>query len=284
LIASAFRECAKGLASASSFLFVPADDERRLRKAMASHAHVVIADLEDAVHPERKGEARETLARVLAEDNVRDRLVTVRVNSSATAEGAEDERLVATLPIDGVVIPKASPGMPPIETPIPLIPIVETAHGLRLAYEIARITEVVRLMLGTIDLGAQLGLSPLPHSIELLHARSRLVLDSAAAGIARPIDGVELDVRDERQLRRRAIRSRALGFGAKACVHPAQLGPVNRAFAPTPDEVAWARQVHDGYRAARSDGRGAVLVAGEMIDAPVARRAQAILAEARDGE
>lgn len=281
---ASFQQRAQHLAAANSFLFVGGDSEHRLRKALESPAHVVIADLEDAVHPHRKQVARETLARVLGRQSRRRGLVAVRINQVGTPESGPDQDLIAELAVDGLVLPKASPTMMPLRLSHPLIPIVETAYGLRLAYEVARLAEVVRLMLGTVDLGVELGLGALPQSDELLHARSRLVLDSAAAGVAAPIDGVRLDVRDQTRLRTEAARSKALGFSAKACVHPAQIPTVNQVFAPTSREIAWARKVDDGFRAAHEQGRGVVLVGGEMVDAPIARRARAILAEATRGD
>jgi citrate lyase beta subunit len=109
------------------------------------------------------------------------------------------------------------------------------------------------------------------------------VLASAVAALARPIDGVVADVADEHGLRVEASRARALGFGAKACIHPRQLEIVAAAFRPDETEIAWARRIDAGYRLALAESRGAALVDGEMVDAPVAARARLILEEAGVG-
>ena len=160
---ASFQQRAQHLAAANSFLFVGGDSEHRLRKALESRAHVVIADLEDAVHPHRKQVARETLARVLGRQSRRRGLVAVRINQAGTPESGPDQDLIAELAVDGLVLPKASPTMMPLRLSHPLIPIVRDGLGLRLAYEVARLAEVVRLMLGTVDLGVELGLSHYPN-------------------------------------------------------------------------------------------------------------------------
>jgi citrate lyase beta subunit len=270
------------VAAARTFLFVGGGDRERLAKALASSAAAVIADLEDAVAPERKADARATLTAALAAAGPRPGgAQLVRVNVPDGPFGADDLDALAGLPLDGLVVPKATPARvaAAARLDLPLVPLVETAAGLREAYEIARMDGVVRLMLGTIDLALELVLAPLPDDAQLLHARSRIVLDSAAAGVARPIDGVVPDVRDEDALRAETLRARGFGFGAKACIHPRQLAVVAQALAPTAAEIVWARRVAEAYRDALADGRGSALVDGEMVDAPVARRARLILQE-----
>ena len=104
-----------------------------------------------------------------------------------------------------------------------MIAIVETAQGLRLAYETASSPRVAALLLGAADLGAELGWEPRPDGLELLYARSKVVADSAAAGIRGPFDIVHLDTRDDAGLEAAARFARSLGFRGKACIHPAQV-------------------------------------------------------------
>jgi citrate lyase beta subunit len=270
------------LAASRSFLFAGADRERHVRKAREGPADVVIADLEDAVATAAKGDARRTLRAVLEEGPREQGLQVVRINPPDSAEGQADLAALAGLALDAVVVPKAGPESVALAAAagFPLIPLIETAAGLHFAYDVARLPGVVRLMLGTLDLAAELALSPLPCGDELLYARGRIVADSAAAGAASPIDGVVPDVSDDRRLRAEAARSRALGFGAKACIHPRQVRIVASTFRPTRMEIAWARRVDRAYTQATADGRGATVVDGHMVDAPVVRRAQLILAEA----
>ena len=162
-----------------------------------------------------------------------------------------------------------------------MIAIVETALGLRLAYETASSPRVAALLLGAADLGAELGWEPRPDGLELLYARSKVVADSAAARIRGPFDVVHLDTRDDEGLEAAALFARSLGFRGKACIHPAQVGVVNRVFLPEPDSVVWAERVVEAAERGEREGHGAVALDGEMIDAPVVDRARRILSEAK---
>jgi len=162
-----------------------------------------------------------------------------------------------------------------------VIAIVETAQGLRLAYETASQPRVAALLLGAADLGAELGWEPRPDGLEVLHARSRVVADSAAAGVRAPFDIVHLDIRDDAGLEAAARFARSLGFRGKACIHPAQVDIVNRVFLPEPDSVDWARRVLAAAQEGERAGRGAVALDGEMIDAPIVERARRILSDAK---
>jgi citrate lyase subunit beta/citryl-CoA lyase len=164
-----------------------------------------------------------------------------------------------------------------------VVAIVETAEGLRLAHETASSPRVAALLLGAADLGAELGWEPRPDGLELLYARSKVVADSAAAGIRGPFDVVHLDTRDGAGLEAAARFARSLGFRGKACIHPAQVEIVNRVFLPEADSVEWARRVVDAADAGEREGRGVVALDGEMIDAPVVERARRILSEAKGG-
>jgi citrate lyase subunit beta/citryl-CoA lyase len=193
-----------------------------------------------------------------------------------TAHARADLQAVAELALDGIVVPKAEPQ--PLQTLAPsgppIVALIETAIGLRRAFETATRPRVTRLMLGNVDLAAQLGATPGPAGLELLHARSTLVVDAIAAGILGPIDGPCTAIGDEDALRTETVAAKALGFAAKACIHPGQLETVHDVFAPTDAELTWARRVV----AAAEGGRGAVAVDGQMVDAPVVARARRLLA------
>jgi citrate lyase beta subunit len=164
-----------------------------------------------------------------------------------------------------------------------VIAIVETAQGLRLAHETASSPRVAALMLGAADLGAELGWEPRPDGLELLYARSKIVADSAAARIRAPFDVVHLDTRDDAGLEAAARFARSLGFRGKACIHPAQIAIVNRVFQPEADSVDWAQRVLEAAERGEREGRGAVALDGEMIDAPIVDRARRILSDAKGG-
>jgi citrate lyase beta subunit len=263
--------------STRSLLFAPGSDERVLRKAMASEADAAIADLEDAVSPAMKSTARDTVVRV--------RPPIVRVNAVDTPWFADDALAMKTLRPQAIVLPKASPAAVAEVEPLglPVIAIVETAVGLRLAYEIATQPCVEALMLGAVDLATELGLERLEDEAELLFARAKLVMDSRAAGIRRPVDAVYVDIRDTEGLKRSAVRGRSLGFGAKACVHPAQIPIVNATFGPRTEDLEWARRVVAAYDEGLASGRGVVASDGEMIDLPVVERARSMLGLSQQG-
>jgi citrate lyase subunit beta/citryl-CoA lyase len=263
-----------------SLLFVPAGDERRRARAWSSGADAVILDLEDGVAPEGKDAARAGLAEALAQ-RAPGPLAVVRINAPGTEIGRRDMAALDGLAIDAVIVPKATPeSIVAATVQPPVIALIESATGVLHAEAVARDPRVTRLMFGPVDLGAELGADPGPDGIELLFARSQLVLASAAAGIAGPIDGPSLDIHDLDRLRAETLRARRLGFTAKACIHPGQLDTVLAALAPSDDDVAWAHRVIGAYESGLADGTGVVALDGQMIDVPVARRAQSILQRA----
>ena len=206
----------------------------------------------------------------------------VRINGADTEWFEDDLALVAELELDALILPKSSPeavALLATEGP-PVIAIVETAQGLRRAYETAASPRVAALVIGAVDLGAELGLEPRPDGLEILHARSRVVVDSAAAGIRPPFDIVHLDLADDEGLEAECAFARSLGFRGKVCIHPQQVPIVNRAFAPSEREVAWARRVVEAFDAT---SEGVLKVNGEMIDLPVVERARRILNEGSNG-
>ena len=269
------------LRTARSLLFVPGHDERKLARALASEADAVIVDLEDAVPVAEKSTAREQVLELLAHASA-PAATMVRINAIDTPFGQSDWAAMRESALGAVVLPKATPAAVQAldaEGP-PILAIVETAEGLRTAFELASAPRVAALALGGADLGLELRLEPRPDGQEILFARSTLVVDSAAAGLRRPFDVVHLDVRELDGLTDEARLARSLGFGGKLCVHPAQVGVVNEVFSPSAEQLDWAERVVDAYEEAVREGRGAVALAGQMIDLPVVERARGLLAEA----
>ena len=205
----------------------------------------------------------------------------IRVNSVGSPFFSDDIGAIAAIGPDGVVLPKARPEAVDELGPDgpPVVAIIETAQGVRLAYEIASRPRVVALQIGAVDLGAEVGLEPRPDGRELLYVRSKVVLDSVAAELRSPFDVVHLDVADHDGLEAECRLARTLGFRGKACIHPGQVPIVNRAFAPSEAEIDWAHRVVDAYDAAATAGHGVLTVAGSMVDLPVVERARRILAE-----
>ncbi|MER5886111.1 CoA ester lyase [Streptomyces sp. NPDC001941] len=268
------------IAGATSLLFVPGDRPDRFGKAASSGADVVIVDLEDAVADADKERARRETAAALS----RGFEALVRVNAPGTPWCAADLEMAAGYGCP-VMVPKAEdPAVlrdPALRAAgrYGLVPLVETALGVERATELCAAPGVVRTAFGNVDLSAQLGTAPDDHPA-LAYARSRLVVAAAAAGIAPPVDGVTTAVRDFDALRADVAHARRMGFTGKLCVHPAQLVDVREGFAPSAEEVRWARTVLNAGHAGDA-GDAVTAVDGHMVDRPVLRRARVILAASR---
>ncbi|HUG25031.1 HpcH/HpaI aldolase/citrate lyase family protein [Piscinibacter sp.] len=253
-----------------SYLFVPGDRPERFDKARAAGAGQVILDLEDAVAPDTKARARDAVANWLHAD----RPVALRINGAGTRWFDDDLALAAHPGVAAVMLPKAEDAdtLARVAAAAPqaaLLPLVETALGIAAVDAIARAPRVQRLVFGSIDFQLDLGIEG--DGDELLFFRSQLVLASRLAELAPPVDGVCTALDDIEALRAASLRARRLGFGAKLCIHPRQVGVVEAAFAPGEGEIAWARRVVDA--AAGANG-AAVAVDGRMVDRPVLLRAQ----------
>jgi citrate lyase subunit beta/citryl-CoA lyase len=258
-----------------SYLFVPGNRPERFDKACAAKAGAVIIDLEDAVQPEQKSQAREHIARWLRPQH----RVLVRINSAGSEWFRDDVQLCALPGIAGIVLPKAERAedifmIHCASGDKPIFPLIESAWGLENARILAHTRHVSRLMFGSIDFQLDLGIEG--DDQELVHFRSELVLASRLAGIAPPVDGVTTALDKLDVLREETLRARRFGFGGKLCIHPAQVAHVNAFFAPTQEEVAWARRV---LEAAAGSGGAAVALDGKMIDRPLILKAQRVVAE-----
>lgn len=274
------RDVGMAIGLVRSVLFVPALDGRKWAKALAGEADAVILDLEDSVAPGEKARARASVAESVVERVNPGPMVFVRVNDLGTAWAAEDVAAVEASGADGLVLPKADGGSIaglPAEG-LPVMAIIETAEGLRTVDAVARHPRVRALLLGGADLANELGLEYRADGMELLYARSHVVVASAAAGLGAPVDVVHLDVRAESALRQECRLGRSLGMGGKMCIHPGQVDAVNEEFSPSPAEVDQARAVVAAYDAADAAGSGVTVLDGRMIDRPVVLRAQRTLA------
>lgn len=259
-----------------SMLFAPGNSERKLRRALEGEADAVIADLEDSVPPAQKGEARAIVTEMLASTPARC-LRFVRVNGARSGLLEADLAALAGMPLDGIVLPKADPSLAGRNIGRPVIAIVETAAGMAGVDEVAAAPGVHALLLGSVDLALELRLRARPDGAELSFYRSRLVLSSAVAGIAAPLDGVHVDLRDAVGLAEQCNLARTFGMGGKACIHPAQVEIVNRVFSPTEAEREDAARIVEAYDDALADGSGAISLDGRMIDLPVVEHARRML-------
>ncbi len=262
---------------ASSYLFVPGTRPDRYAKAFGSGADAVILDLEDAVAPQDKQSARDSVSQHLAALPP----ALVRINGIETEWFRDDLQMCRTAGAAGIVLPKAEQAgdiefiVKQLGGHIPLLPLIESAKGMWNAYAIAQCGGVERLMFGSIDFQLDMGI---PDDGEaLLHYRSELVLVSRVAGIQSPVDGVTASLQDLAALRADTLRAKSLGFGAKLCIHPRQIATVNDTFRPSEQEIQWAKRI---VEAAASAHGAALAIDGKMVDKPVLLCAQAILARA----
>lgn len=262
-----------------SWLFVPADRPDRFEKSVGAGADETIIDLEDALAPDAKLAAREHVVRWLAGG----RSAWVRINGAVTSWHAGDlDALKCCAGLRGVVVPKAeAPGvlaqiarrLDAHNAHRSVVALIETAAGLRNLDAICATPGVSRLAFGSIDLALDIDAQDSDEA--LLYARSEMIIASRAAGLPSPIDGVTVEFRDSAVVAAAAARSRALGFGGKLCIHPAQVPVVNAEFAPTPADLDWARRV---VAAAHASGGGVFAVDDRMVDRPLLERAHRLLA------
>jgi len=265
----------------SSFLFVPGSRPERFSKALQSGADCIIFDLEDAVSPQEKENARAAIRAAWSEFTAEDqKRLIVRTNSPGSPFYSADLILAQQLNIACLLIPKSESldqinGAAQILPNTAIIPMIETALGLDKAKEIANSNQVLRLALGNLDLQADLGMICDPQETQLQTARFQIVASSRLAHITPPVDGVTPSTDDATRISDDADRAKRMGFGGKLCIHPKQVPLVNLAFMPTNEEITWAKKVI----AADQEAKGAaVQLEGRMIDRPVVLLAQRTLA------
>ena len=263
-------------------LFSPGDRPDMCRKAPASGADTVVFDLEDAVAPSRKAEARAAVADILADESFDPGVeVAVRVGADPATDLdalADADRLDAVMvpKADAETVPRVVEGLDARGLSIPILALIETATGVLDARDVAATPAVDALCFGAEDLAADLGATRTDEGTEVLYARERVVVAARAAGIE-AVDTVYTDLDDHEGLHEETRFAATLGYDGKMVVHPGQVGVVHDALAPDPDEVAWAERVLAARADADREGRGVFEVDGEMIDAPLIARAERIL-------
>lgn len=266
-----------------TYLFVPGNRPERFDKALAAGAGAVVLDLEDAVAPADKARARDAIAEWIAHHAEQAQRIVVRINDAQSSWFADDLALLRSAGIRQVMLPKTEwqaqidqvrGAMAP---PARVLPLIETARGVRNVDEIAAADGVLRLVFGTLDYAVDLELAG--DDAGLIYPASRIAIASRCAELASPVAGVTPSIDDEARIRTDLAFARALGFGAKLCIHPKQVAVIHAALLPTPEERAWAERV----LAVAANSDGAVQLDGKMIDRPVVLRAEAILARCAAG-
>jgi citrate lyase subunit beta/citryl-CoA lyase len=271
-----------------SWLFVPADSEKKVAKAVESEADAIIFDLEDSVAPALKSVARDLLKHLPARSGGPE--WWVRVNPIGSEHHKDDLELIGVADIHGIVLPKAEGGADVVQLAhrtgsIPIHAIVtETAASLfgLLSYRDPK-SPLAAMSWGAEDLSAALGASSkydadgeLSFTYRL--ARSLCLAGAVAAGV-QPVDGVFADFRDEEGLRAEAEAARREGFTGKLAIHPAQVAVINAAFTPSAADVGHAEEIVAAFEA--HPDAGVLSVGGKMVDRPHLTQARRILERAR---
>ncbi|MFC7177326.1 HpcH/HpaI aldolase/citrate lyase family protein [Halosegnis marinus] len=273
-----------------SLLFSPGDRPELMRKAPGTGADTVCFDLEDAVAPAAKADARAAVADVLSDPAFDpDCEVCVRVNADPDAARADLDALPDGARLDAVMVPKVESAadaetvarmLAERDRDVPLVALCESAAGVLHAEAIAAVEAVGAVAFGAEDLAADIGATRTPEGTEVLHAREHVVLAAAAAGVD-AIDTVFTDIEDTDRLADETAFAAGLGYDGKMCIHPAQVPVVNDAFTPDPERVAWAARVLDAVEEGARDEVGVLRVDGEMIDAPLVAQAERVRERAR---
>lgn len=281
-----------------SLLFVPGGEPRKVERARASGADTLLLDLEDAVAPDRKEEARQIVARALAEGGFGESELAVRVNAPGTPHFEAD--LAAVIGAGGrtILVPKAEDPAEIVridqrlrhlvaqagkgDRVARLLLLVETPAGVVSAVAIGRAAPAIEaLCFGHADFCLAMGLGEADATRGIAyHARCDLVIAAKAAGVV-AIDCVHLAVKDEGAFREDAELGRSLGFDGKLCIHPRQAEIANQVYTPRPEEVAHAQRVVEAAERAAAEGRGVLELDGKMIDAPLVAQQRRVLERAR---
>ena len=271
-----------------SRLYIPGNQPKLMLNAGIHQPDGIILDLEDSVPPPEKDAARFIVRNALRSINFFGAERMVRINQGA--RGLADLEFIVSHNVHLILIPKVETAQQvhavdakiqslcPRPEPIFLMPIIESAAGIMNAQEIATASpNIVALTIGIEDYTADIGAHKTDEGKESLFARNVILNAARAAGI-QPIDSVFSDIDDIDGLIKSALDAKALGFEGKGCIHPRQIRPIHQAFAPTAEEIAWAAKVVEASENAAKQGLGAVTLGSKMIDPPVVKRAQQLIA------
>lgn len=264
-----------------TYLFVPGNRPERFDKALAAGAGAIVLDLEDAVAAAEKSLARDAIADWFpgrADDAPR---IVVRINDAQSPCFADDLALLKAIGVRQIMLPKTEwreqvrQAVDAVSPTVAVLPLIETARGVRNVDDIAATEGVLRLAFGTLDYAVDLDLSG--DEAGLAYASARIAIASRCAELAAPVAGVTPAIDDEPRIRADFASARAFGFGAKLCIHPRQVAVIHEACLPSAEELAWAERV----LVAAQTSEGAVQLDGRMIDRPVVLKAQAIVSRSR---
>lgn len=282
--------------SRRALLYMPGDNWKMINKSITLGVDSICMDMEDGTAVNKKAEARATIAKALQELDFGQSEKLARINS--VGSGWEKDDIEAVLPFhpDGIVIPKVE-SFEQVEwagkiiedaelnhgwkvNSIRILIGVETAKGILNLKEIAVHPRLDAIIFGGEDFAASIGAVRTKESVELLYARQAVIV-ACAANELQPIDIVTIDYKDIEALRAESEFGAQLGFVGKQIVHPAQVEPVQRAFTPSQEAVAYAKRIVETFEASQKEGKGAYSLDGKMIDMPLLRNAKKVLERAK---
>jgi citrate lyase subunit beta / citryl-CoA lyase len=273
-------------------LYLPGNNPDLMLNAGLFGADEIILDLEDSVAPAEKDSARVLVRNTLMAVDFGEAEKLVRINPLETPYGRADIEMVVPAAPDMLLIPKCNEAkdIADVEALVSAVekkysfkhkilfmPLIETARGVLNAYEIAKASDrVVAMCWGAEDLSADLGVERTKEGRESFVSRGLVILAARAAGV-QPLDTVFSDIRDTAGLIESTKEAIALGFEGKGVIHPGQIEPIHKVFAPTPERIEYAQKVIAAIEKARAKGSGVAALGSKMIDAPIEARARKIL-------
>jgi citrate lyase beta subunit len=276
---------------------MPGDDRRKIEKATTLGVDSICMDLEDGTAINRKAEARAVIAQAMRELDFGAAERCIRINSIGSGREADDLSAALEARPDSIAVPKVespeqvtwvssriesyelSHGLP--LGGIRMIILVETARGILNLKEIAGSDKRLdAIIFGGEDFAASIGATRTKEAVELLYAREAVITACAAYDL-QAIDIVTIDFKDLESLRAESEAGARLGFVGKQIIHPAQVEPVQAAFTPSEESIAYARRVVETFETNQKEGRGAYALDGKMIDMPLLKNAQKVLDRAK---
>lgn len=253
-----------------SVLYIPGSKERALDKARGLPVDAIIFDLEDAVTPDAKVEARATLAKALKEGGYGKRVKIIRINALDTEWGRDDALAVKDMEADAILLPKVDnaldvQALADLVGEMPIWAMMETCHGVWNAMEVAAHPQVQGFVAGTNDLAKELNCRARADRLPMMGALQMMLLAARAHGVV-AVDGVYNQFKDDEGLRAECEQGRDLGFDGKTLIHPAQVDVTNAVFSPSEAEIDLARRQIEAFEEVERTGQGVAVVDGKIVE------------------
>ncbi|MCM2563443.1 CoA ester lyase [Lutimaribacter sp. EGI FJ00015] len=268
-----------------SVLYIPGSKERALEKARSLPVDAIIFDLEDAVTPDAKDTARDTLNEALTQGGYGNRARVIRINGLDTEWGAGDVAALKDADCDAFLLPKVNSAADVqaladmLGNDTPIWAMIETPLGVLNALEIAAHPQLGGFVAGTNDLAKELNCRFRADRMPMMQALQTMLLAARAHGVV-AIDGVYNQFKDEEGLRAECNQGRDLGFDGKTLIHPAQVDVTNECFSPSEDEIELARRQIEAFEEVERAGQGVAVVDGKIVENLHVETAKKVLAMA----